>query len=106
MPWFSVCDVKEIPEGSFKTFTLLGKKVAVFLRKGELYAISVMCRHQGADLSRGARQGDIFTCPRHHWQYNLYTGECLSNASLSLPKYPVRVKDARIEVELGGQIYD
>ena len=98
MPFFNVCTKQELPPGSFKTVTLLGKKVAVFNRDGEYYAISAACGHQGADLTRGIRTGDVFTCPRHGWQYNLYTGECLSNGSFSLPRYPLEEVDGTLRV--------
>jgi len=106
VPWYPVCSSTEIAEGGFRTVTLLGKRIAVFLRRGEFYAISAMCRHQGADLTRGVRNGDVFTCPRHHWRHDLYTGECLSEPGLTLPRYALRIREGRIEVEVGGEYYD
>jgi nitrite reductase/ring-hydroxylating ferredoxin subunit len=97
--WFSVCKKNELKSGDFKSVSLLGKKIGVFNRDGEIYAISVKCRHQGADLTKGKRNGDLFICPRHFWNFDLYTGKCTKPTGiLPLPKYALRVVDGMIEV--------
>ena len=43
------------------------------------------CPHMKVDLqSFGAIDGDILTCRRHGWQFNLTTGECLTSKDYSL----------------------
>jgi len=57
--------------------SLLGKKVGIFRRGEEIYALEMSCKHQGADLSKGLVERGIVTCPRHGWRYDLKTGECV-----------------------------
>jgi UDP-MurNAc hydroxylase len=43
------------------------------------------CPHMKVDLeSYGSIEGDILTCRRHGWQFNLVTGECLTSKNYSL----------------------
>jgi UDP-MurNAc hydroxylase len=43
------------------------------------------CPHMKVDLeSYGSIEGDILTCRRHGWQFNLTTGECLTSKNYSL----------------------
>ncbi len=43
------------------------------------------CPHMKVDLQNyGSIQGDILTCRRHGWEFNLTTGECLTSKNYSL----------------------
>lgn len=73
--------------------TLLGKAVRFWLdAEGQWQAMEMVCRHQNEDLSRGQREGDIVTCPRHGWRYDLTTGECLTEGWAGLRRYAVKVE--------------
>jgi nitrite reductase/ring-hydroxylating ferredoxin subunit len=61
-----------------------GRTLVARLRSGEVYAASPACPHEGAPLAEGAvRQGAV-DCPRHHYLFDLKTGENLYPA----PIYP------------------
>lgn len=49
--------------------------VALFRVGGELSVISTVCPHSGADLSQGALEGAVLTCPRHGSQFDVRSGE-------------------------------
>ncbi len=102
MPFLKVCKRSDIPKGAHKGVSLLGKKIGIFNRDGEFYAISVSCRHQGADLTKGVRRGDILVCPRHHWEFNIYTGECLTEAALPLQRFPLKIEEGIVYVDPMG----
>lgn len=78
---------------------LLGRAFGVRRdREGGLSALELSCRHQGADLSAGVRQGPWVICPRHGWRYDFETGACLTD-----PTQPLRrcaIEEAQGEVRL------
>jgi len=85
----------------FLAATLLGKRVAAFRTGGALVALEMSCKHQGADLTAGAFDGTIVTCPRHGWRYDLATGACLSPPNgPPLRRHAVRVEGEHILVSL------
>ena len=45
------------------------------LEDGALAAAAVDCPHEGEDLSRGTVYMGAVDCPRHHYLYDLRTGE-------------------------------
>jgi nitrite reductase (NADH) small subunit len=55
-------------------------------------------------LSRGivGNRGSIPTVasPLHKQVFDLSTGECLDDPAMSVPVFAVRIRDARIEVEV------
>jgi UDP-MurNAc hydroxylase len=42
------------------------------------------CPHAGEDLSNAEIKDGIITCPRHHWKWDVKTGECLKGGTLKL----------------------
>ena len=67
---------------------------------GEISALELACRHQGADLSAGQREGRIVvTCPRHAWRYDLATGACLTEPGLPLRALAVKSEAGKLYVD-------
>lgn len=88
----------------FRGYTLLGRRVAIFREAdGTFYASEVSCKHQNADLLTGQIEGDIVTCPRHHWKYNLKTGECLTHNSARLRRHALKIEGEDIYVSLSPE---
>jgi nitrite reductase/ring-hydroxylating ferredoxin subunit/uncharacterized membrane protein len=73
----------------------------VLLRLGEQYAaISATCTHAGGPLDEGTLEGDVITCPWHGSRFSMRTGRVLTGpASISAPRYSVRVRDGNIELK-------
>lgn len=57
------------------------RKRIIVEANGTRYSIDRFCPHQGADLSQGwLAEGNLWTCPRHRWQFNLdKEGQCTSS---------------------------
>ncbi len=88
-------------DGSPHVISLLGKKVGIFQRAGEIYALQMSCKHQGADLSKGQVARGIVTCPRHGWRYDLTTGECVEPPhGAPLRFHDVKIVDPQIWVSI------
>ena len=88
-----IAKVSDFKDKRFKTFKLLGKNVAIFKESdGTFFAMEVTCKHQGADLTEGKLEGNILTCPRHQWRYDISTGECLTNpTTLPLRRHALEI---------------
>lgn len=65
--------------GSLKVL-VNGKGVAVFERRGQIYAVQNACPHRGAPLVGGQiahmTDGLFVICPDHAWRFRLTNGEC------------------------------
>lgn len=102
MQYLKLGKVDEFGEGNFFIKTIMGKKIAIIrLKNGKLHAVESSCKHQGANLldKYGSKlTTNIVTCPRHGWQYDMLSGECLSNDSLPLKTFPAEIRDDEIYV--------
>ena len=68
----------EIAPGGMKAYELKGKEIVLCNYDGKIYAIRRRCGHTNAPLEMGTLEGYILTCPLHHSQFDITTGEVLS----------------------------
>jgi nitrite reductase/ring-hydroxylating ferredoxin subunit len=108
----------EINDGDRRIVFVGEHEIGVFKEKGEFYAYSNFCLHQGGPAcegltiakveerimpdktSRGLYFSDTemhFVCPWHGMEYDMKTGECVSDRRLKLRKYKI--------VQKGDDIY-
>ena len=103
--WVTVCNVTDIEPNTGVCALINEKQVAIF-RVGEaeeVYAIGNYDPFSKAYvLSRGIigdRNGILkVASPIYKQNFNLKTGECLDDESVSVPSYPVKIVDGSIQV--------
>jgi len=110
--------VSDFHDGDRRIVIAGDKEVGVFKDKGEYFAYSNFCLHQGGPACEGLTIAKVeerimpdktsrglyfsetdmhFVCPWHGYEYDLKTGECVSNRKLKLRRYEV--------VEKGDELY-
>jgi nitrite reductase/ring-hydroxylating ferredoxin subunit len=93
-------------------------EIGIFRHEGQFYAYSNFCLHQGGPACEGLTIAKVeerlmpdktskglyfsdtemhFVCPWHGYEYNMKTGECVSDRKLKLRKYKI--------VEKGDEVY-
>jgi nitrite reductase (NADH) small subunit len=107
--WLDVCALEDIlPQTG--VCALLGRKQVAIFRVGkgeEVHALSNFDPFSKAFvLSRGI-VGDRAGVPKvaspvYKQSFDLRTGQCLDDPSVSVRSYPARVRDGRVEVLLGA----
>lgn len=110
-----ILKTSELGEGEMKKVNIANLEVLIARIDGEFFAINNKCPHMGGDLSEGTLDGTILTCPLHHSQFNITTGEVIRwtdftgfKASLSklfkspkpLKKYELLIEDDQIILEM------
>ena len=70
--------------------------------EGALVAYSNICRHFGGPVGFHKAKDGKFTCLWHNWQYSCQDGSCLTTPGLSLRRYPVKVIENNIYIDLLG----
>ena len=65
-------------------------------------AIDNVCTHDGGTLGEGELDDHCVECPRHGAQFDLFTGQVKAlPAVYPVNAYPVRVRDGKVEIDLG-----
>lgn len=101
MEYTKVAEKNEIPINTMKMVMVGGKEVLVSNVDGEYFAINNKCTHLGGSLAKGDLEGSIVTCPKHHAQFDVKTGQAIAEAKLGFIK--MKVKDEpSYEVKVEG----
>jgi len=101
MQYVKIAKVTDFDDIRFKKFKILARNVAIFKdSEGVFFATEISCKHQNWDLTTGKFEGDIVTCPRHQWVYNIRTGDCLTHDSTRLRRYGLKVEGDDILITL------
>ena len=108
----------ELKDGDRRIVFVGDREIGVFKEEGRYYAYSNVCLHQGGPAcegliiakveerimpdrtSKGLYFSDTethFVCPWHGYEYDIKTGECVSDRKLKLRRYKV--------VQKGDEVY-
>lgn len=105
----------EIAPGQRKIVTIEDKSIGVFNINGTFIAVLNVCPHELAPVCAGqlrgttlpsqageyhwGREGEILACPWHGWEFDLTTGQCLTDKR-KLRRYEVREENGNVFVIL------
>ncbi len=97
----AVAKKPEIPEAGVIGVEVEGKRLALVNLKGEIYAISDECPHEGGPLSEGQIIGEEIECPWHASHFDVKSGRvAMDPATKDVATYRVRLVGDAVEVEI------
>ena len=113
-----VAKASEFKDGDRRIVFAGDNEIGVFRNNGEFYAYSNTCLHQGGPACEGLTIAKVeerlrpdktsqglyfsetemhFVCPWHGYEYDMRTGECVSDRKIKLRKYKI--------VQKGDDVY-
>src|SRR5262245_17273898 len=111
--------IAEFKDGDRRIIFAGDNEIGVFRHEGQFYAYSNFCLHQGGPACEGLTIAKVeerllpdktsqglyfsdsemhFVCPWHGYEYDMKTGECVSDRKLKLRKYKVVEKEDEVYV--------
>ena len=109
MARYVVATVDDIAPGQRKLVQVQGPDIGIFNVRGEFFAITNRCPHEGASLCKGrvvglvessdpgsyqlSRPGEMIRCPWHGWEFDLRTGKSWCDPQ----RTKVRAFDLKVE---------
>ncbi len=95
-----VCDVGDIASNSASVIEVQGKRIALFNVGGSFHALDNTCPHRGGQLASGTLDGNVVTCPVHHWKFDVTSGVCVSGRGVKAKSYSVSIQGNAVMVAL------
>jgi NAD(P)H-dependent nitrite reductase small subunit len=90
---------EDLPIGRSATIQLEdGSEIALFNLNGNFYAIENFCPHRGNPLADSRVYGETVECDLHGWEFDLKTGDCLTDSNCPLETYQVKIEDGMIKI--------
>jgi len=95
-----VAKASELSPGQMKWVAVNGERRVLANVKGTFYAISDVCGHRNAPLSRGKLDGYLIECPLHYAQFDVRTGELVNGpVSTAVPTYQVCIEGDTVYIK-------
>jgi nitrite reductase/ring-hydroxylating ferredoxin subunit len=95
-----VARASDLLPGQMKWVAVNGERRVLANVGGTYYAISDVCGHRNAPLSRGKLEGYLIECPLHFAQFDVRTGELVNGpVSAPVPVYQIRVEGDTVYIE-------
>ena len=94
------CAVGDIASDSATLIELRGKQIALFNVGGSFHAIDNACPHRGGQLASGTLDGNVVTCPFHHWKFDVTSGVCVSRRGVKAKSYSVSIQGNAVMLAL------
>lgn len=116
-----ICKAGDFLEGGRQIIRVGNDEIGVFKHRGEFFAYSNYCLHQGGPACEGLIIAKVeehlredktsmglsfsiedtnFVCPWHGYEYDIRTGEHIANPKAKLRKYQVTERDGGVYVHL------
>ena len=98
--FISVAQIADLLPGQMKWVAVDGERRVLANVEGTYYALSDVCGHRNAPLSRGKLRGYLIECPLHFALFDVRTGELVDGpVSAAVPIYEVRIECGTIYVK-------
>jgi len=98
MKWYKTEITLDAGKSFIKKTKIGGKSICLIGFEGQIYALSAICPHAGADLSEGLCVKGKIVCPYHRYTYNLETGKGGEGQNDFVTTFPVEIRDDDIYV--------
>jgi nitrite reductase (NADH) small subunit len=107
MAWKDVCSTDDLQPDSGVCALVAGQQVAIFymVKEKAVYAVhnydpigkaNVLSRGMIGDI-----KGDpVVASPLYKQHFNLKTGVCVEDGKVTVPVYPVRITNGRVEIQV------
>ena len=93
--FIAVADAGQVPPDHGLRVQVGERELALFNIGGQYYALDGQCPHRGGPLGEGELEGCLLTCPWHAWQFDVRTGESVTDDS-KVTVYQCRVEGDQV----------
>jgi nitrite reductase/ring-hydroxylating ferredoxin subunit/alkylhydroperoxidase/carboxymuconolactone decarboxylase family protein YurZ len=94
--WHSVAELTQVTDGEVSFFETDGRHVFVYRSGEEIRVYDSRCPHQVTDIPHLALEGGRLTCPKHHWAFDIKTGECVKVGNRPLRRFDHKLEEGRL----------
>src|SRR4051812_46882258 len=98
MKWYKISGIQNTGKPFIAKVKAGRKNVCLVGFEGDIYVLSSVCPHAGADLSEGLCVKGKIVCPYHRYTYNLKTGKGGEGQNDFVETYAVNIKDDDIYI--------
>jgi toluene monooxygenase system ferredoxin subunit len=98
-----VCKADTVAEGGMRVVIADAQLIILaWPDRGELRAFQGICPDANTPLAEAEFDGQVLTCPNHHWTWDLTTGAPLHPQESGLAEYPLKIGEGVVYIDAAG----
>lgn len=94
--WHDVMASTQVKDGEVTRTECDARGLFVYRDKKSYQVYDSHCPHQDTDIPELALQGRTLTCPKHQWQFDVKSGDCIKNGDSPLKRIESKVVKGRL----------
>lgn len=94
--WHDIAALDDLPEGEISFLPAAGRHLFVYRKADLLKVYDSRCPHQVTDIPHLALDGTKLTCPKHHWVFDVESGDCVEIGNRPLRLFEHKVEAGRV----------
>jgi len=94
--WHDVMSADDFETGDVRRVDCDGRSLFVTLDGEGWRVYDSRCPHQTTNIPHLALEGTTLTCPKHQWQFDIRSGECIAKGNSPLHQWPTQVEGGRL----------
>lgn len=95
-----VASLDDLWSGEMLNVDVGGTDVLLLNVGDRIYAYANSCPHQKSPLSEGTLAGTTLRCARHHWEFDVASGQGINPRNACLKVFPVAVDNGDILLDV------
>jgi nitrite reductase/ring-hydroxylating ferredoxin subunit len=94
--WHDLGEVSALKDGETTWLEVDGRHLFVYQEAESIIVYDSRCPHQVTDIPHLSLEGNKLTCPKHHWAFDVRTGECIEIGKHPLKRFPHKTEANRL----------
>jgi nitrite reductase/ring-hydroxylating ferredoxin subunit/alkylhydroperoxidase/carboxymuconolactone decarboxylase family protein YurZ len=94
--WHDVMASTEAKDGQVQRTECDGFGLFIYREKKSFSVFDSRCPHQSTDIPELALKGATLTCPKHHWEFDAKSGDCIKKGNSPLKRIESKVVKGRL----------
>ena len=104
MGYQRIAEVEDLWSGEMRGLEVNGERILLINMDDHIYAYADACPHQKSRLSEGTLTGKVIRCARHHWEFDVCTGNGVNPQNTCLRMFPIRLDGQYILVDIDADV--
>jgi nitrite reductase/ring-hydroxylating ferredoxin subunit len=94
--WHDLMGAKSVAEGEVLRTVCDGMGLFIYREKKSISVYDSRCPHQSTDIPDLAVHGTKLTCPKHQWEFDAKSGDCIKKGNSPLKRIESKVVKGRL----------
>jgi nitrite reductase/ring-hydroxylating ferredoxin subunit/alkylhydroperoxidase/carboxymuconolactone decarboxylase family protein YurZ len=95
--WHDVMATAGVKVGEIQRVQSDGRGLFVYRQAARSWRVyDSRCPHQSTDIPHLALQGSTLTCPKHGWEFDAHSGDCIRKGNSPLKLWPSKLVKGRL----------